>query len=564
MKNVPATVALFVLLALVGATPWALSAQDRIERVGLDDSAREELVAFLNDPATLRFNGRLRVPAGGSIVGQVAVLGGPLIVEGRIEGSVVVVNGDLRIDEGGAIEGDLTLIGGELGFLPTGAVRGSLLIYEERLSYSVRGGEVRLRGGPRADRRGLYLGGSRITIRAGTNYNRIEGLPILFGPVLRTSGGNPLQLEGLGIWRTEQGGTRDNIGYRIRLEQQLGVPARLTFGASAHSEVVPIEGMGLRDIEASFTTFVLHRDYRDYYERQGFSLFASARAGALPLEMRAEYRNESHLNVEVTDPWTLRRRDAPWRPLPLIASGDLETLGLELEYDDRNDPDDPTDGWYLQGRLTRGLGGSIARPAATDAATGLEVAPEPLSARFTSALLDLRRYARVGPDADLTFRGLFGGVVSGRLPSQFQHALGGEGTLAGYRLFSLDCGARSRRFTVERAGPEDVFPTYGCDRFALFQAEYRGHFSLDLGLSPDDDDQWESWDWYPAVDLSPSWAVFFEAGRGWSRTEGGVDTDTAADVGVGVFLGQLGFYWAYPLTGEDRRVNFFVRLQRRF
>jgi hypothetical protein len=26
----------------------------------------------------------------------------------------------------------------------------------------------------------------------------------------------------------------------------------------------------------------------------------------------------------------------------------------------------------------------------------------------------------------------------------------------------------------------------------------------------------------------------------------------------------LGFYWAYPLEGEDRGVNFFARLQARF
>lgn len=570
MKIAPALPVLAALFAtlLPWAQPWGhtpgLAGQAPVERTVLTDEAREALVLFLNDTSTLRFNGRLRVPADSRIVGAVAVMGGPLVVVGRIEGPVVVINGDLRIEGQGVIDGDVTLIGGGIDFLREAGVTGSLVVYEDRLAYAVRGGEVRLRGSPRADRRGIYLGGSRITIRAGTNYNRVEGLPILFGPVLRTSGENPLQLEGLGIWRTEQGATRDNVGYRIRLEQQFGVPSRLTLGIGAHSEVAPIEDQGMRDLEASFTTFVLHRDYRDYFERQGFTLFATTRFGPSPFELRAEYRNEEHLSVQPAEPWTLRRRDVPWRPLPLIASGDLQTLGMELEYDGRNDADDPTDGWHLLGRVTRGLAGSIARPAATDAETGAPVARESFSPHFTSVLLDLRRYARVGPDADLSFRGVFGGALTGRLPTQFQHALGGEGSLAGYRPFSLDCGARSRTYTIERGGTRNVVPSYGCDRFALFQAEYRGHFSLDLGLSPDDDEQWESWDWYPAIDLSPSWAVFFEAGRGWSRIDGGIDTETAADVGVGVFLGQLGFYWAYPLTGDDRRVNFFVRLQRRF
>jgi hypothetical protein len=551
------------MLALLTVAP--LAGQERVERVALSDEVTDSVMAFMNDPATLRFNGRVRVPADAQIVGPVGVLGGPLVVAGRLEGTVVLINGDLRVEEGGVIDGNVTVIGGQVAFLPPGAVTGDLTVYEERLAYVARGGEVRLRGGPRTDRRGIYVGDSRITFRAGTNYNRVEGLPILFGPVLRASGSNPLQLEGLAIWRTEQGATRDNVGYRIRLEQQFGVPARMTVGASAFSEVDPIEGQGMRDLEASLTTFVLHRDYRDYFERQGFSLFAGAPLGTSGLDVRLEYRNEDHMNLPLADPWTLRRRDAPWRPLPLIAAGELESLTLGVTFDGRNDRRDPTDGWLVEGRVTRGLGGSLARPAFMAPETRLEVPEEPVSVRFTSGLLDVRRYARVGPDADLTFRGLFGGALwGGGLPSQYQHALGGEGSVPGYRPFSLDCGARDRRFLVDRGGDQEVFLRYGCDRFALFQVEYRGHFSIDLGIDPVDEETWERWDWYPAVDLSPSWAVFFDAGRGWSRTEGFGDTETAADLGVGLFLGQLGLYWAYPLTGDDRKINFFVRLQRRF
>lgn len=554
------------LAMLVFLTALPLAAQERIEEATLADEDAEAIVAFFNDPATLRFNGSTRIPAAGRVVGPVAVLGGNLVVAGRVEGRVVVVNGDLTVAEGGEIDGDATVVGGEVRFVADGNVTGDLTVYDERLSYVARGGEVRLRGGPSVARRGIYVGDSRITIRAGTNYNRVEGLPVLFGPLLRTSGSNPLLLEGLAVWRTQRGGTRDDIGYRISLEQQLGVPARLTLGGRAFSELTPIEGQGLGDLEASLATFFLHRDYRDYFERQGFSLFAGTRLGSPPFDVVLEYRNEEHLNVRVVDPWTLRRRETAWRPLPLVAAGELESLSLAVTLDDRNDPDDPTDGWYLQGRLTRGIGGTLTRPAFVDADTRQSTPALATGTGFTSGLVDLRRYARVGPDADLTFRGVFGGALSsGGLPAQFQHALGGEGSLAGFRPFSMDCGARERLAAVARGDTEDhVFARYGCDRMAMFQVEYRGHFSVELSTNPGGDASWENWDWYPAVDLSPSWAVFFEAGRGWSRTPGGTDTDTAADLGVGLFLGDLGLYWAYPLTGTSRSTNFFVRLQRRF
>jgi hypothetical protein len=36
------------------------------------------------------------------------------------------------------------------------------------------------------------------------------------------------------------------------------------------------------------------------------------------------------------------------------------------------------------------------------------------------------------------------------------------------------------------------------------------------------------------------------------------------DAGAGVMLGGFGFYAAVPLTGDDRSVNFFIRLGARF
>ena len=84
-------------------------------------------------------------------------------------------------------------------------------------------------------------------------------------------------------------------------------------------------------------------------------------------------------------------------------------------------------------------------------------------------------------------------------------------------------------------------------------------------------DEWdEDWDWYPAVDFSPSWSLFFNAGRGWSLSDPasagyfGPDTRTFADVGVGFLFGDIGLYWAYPLHGDDRNVNFFLRIDHRF
>jgi hypothetical protein len=253
-------------------------------------------------------------------------------------------------------------------------------------------------------------------------------------------------------------------------------------------------------------------------------------------------------------------------------------VGAELVVERRNDRDDPSDGWYLAASATAGLGGALQFPTYTSPEPGspvLIVQPRSVDTDFTSGSVDLRRYARLGPRSDLRLRGFVAGSADGGpLPPQFQRALGGEGSLPGFPLLSVDCGARARTYGVfadtDVGAPRTpVYAGYGCDRVALFQAEYRGSLSFDLGFGGDD--EWdEGWGWAPGVSFDPSWSLFFDAGRGWSlAAEGtparlGPDSDTLMDVGVGFFLGGVGLYWAWPLNGEDRNSNFFVRFSHRF
>jgi hypothetical protein len=141
--------------------------------------------------------------------------------------------------------------------------------------------------------------------------------------------------------------------------------------------------------------------------------------------------------------------------------------------------------------------------------------------------------------------------------------MGGAGSIPGYASFSIDCGARN--VAVSRENGSNFFPYYGCDRAALFSAEYRGGFDFHWGglNAWDEDDDWD-WD----IDASPNWIVFFDAARGWAHNEsklrGAADTRTLYDVGAGLLLGDFGIYAAVPLTGEDRDLRFFVRLGPRF
>ena len=134
---------------------------------------------------------------------------------------------------------------------------------------------------------------------------------------------------------------------------------------------------------------------------------------------------------------------------------------------------------------------------------------------------------------------------------------------------------------MERSVP--AFTNYGCDRIALFQAEYRGHFGVRWETGDEDRDRdgieddrgsgSERWAWKARRGVSPRWVAFFDAGRGWAYGVTGEPdlsppgTQTLMDLGFGLLLGEgLGIYVAFPLNDDapDRGANFFIRLSRRF
>src|SRR5207247_3395362 len=67
----------------------------------------DEAIRFYNAPTTTRLVGRSRLPRGNEWRGDVAVRNGAVSVGGRIQGSLLVINGDASIDSGATSSGDL-------------------------------------------------------------------------------------------------------------------------------------------------------------------------------------------------------------------------------------------------------------------------------------------------------------------------------------------------------------------------------------------------------------------------------------------------------------------------
>lgn len=525
----------------------------------LPDSTAERLVAFYNSAFTTRLGADAHIAAGTTLQGGVAALAGTLTIDGIVEGDVVVINGDLDVRGAARINGSATVVGGELRVADGATVRGGTAVFREPLRYRHEG--EHLTYVPPHLERGLAagvdlpFGRTDVLVASRGAYNRAEGLAIAVGPRFRSTGAHRTSAEAFLIARTAAAAELDagRFGYDVRAAQVIEPSLGIEIGARLYSLMTPIEAWGLPDREAALAAFVLRRDYRDHYERRGWSGHVRLARPGRGRTLAFEYRDERHRTAPPADPFTLFNRDDEWRPQPLIAQGTLRSVSATFDWDARNEERDPSTGWLLRATVERGLGGGITIPVSQGPDGEPVMAPDARSG-FLTAGIDMRRYARLSPWARLNMRIIAAGSLDARaLPPQRQHALGGEGSLPGYGLFAFDCGARD---AAVLRGRQLYFPYYGCDRMALVQLEYQAAFPFArrigerVGLG--------------SLAHLARWVAFFDAGRAWiepaSRAgrPGGND-DFSVDAGLGVRFGPLGFYWAFPLSGRVENVNFFIR-----
>lgn len=570
--------ALLVMLA-----PGLAGAQERGALPDLPSEVEERVRDMREDATAIRMDGPVTVEAGRTIESGLVVEGGALTLEGRVLGDLLVTGGDLTLGSAAEVVGDVLVVGGEIHGIETATVTGTLQAYgvaRPTVAADRRRAERddeewndekddddddwTHRHRDRDDDGGLDLG-----LSIAGNYNRVEGLPVMFGPVIETMGDNRLHISAQAIWRTEPSASlRDEIGYHVRAEQGL-FGNRLRVGGETSSRTHAIERRGLNSTEAGIAAAVFHSDPHDYYQAQGWSAYAQVRPRDFPLEARIEYRQAEHGVLEVSDPWSLFRGDDDWRLQPVVAGGDLSSLLVRLDFDTRDDEDEPMRGVFASASVEHALDQDLLMPevffeGATVGGSGFE--------DFTVARLDLRAHLPVNRTATLNLRALATGAVDeAMLPPQFQHALGGIGTLPGFRIFEGACGSRDAAVALvsqDTAGmpivsDQAMRPSYGCDRVVLGQLEYRGGFGARYRERHEDDDEW-----YDDFDMHPDWAFFVNVGQGWSFGDIGfaqrVDTETMADVGIGLLFDHAGVYVALPVTGEDQSLRVVARLERRF
>src|SRR5437868_11215624 len=326
------------LTLCLAATAVAAQAQD-IENARLPRSVEYRISAIIADPNTRHIADTTIVAD--TIRGDVVVHKTKLTLKGRIEGHLIAIDSDVIFENGAEVIGDVTVIGGDAGGLELADIDGTVTMYGEGFG-PLRGSErtytvnSRTRRVYRDDDRRDW-GYSSFNITTGWNYNRVEGLPIEFGPSIETRGENPTRITAHAIWRTAAGGpfNTEQWGYMVKAEQFIGDRHDFRVGGALSSTIQPIEDWQMRPMEASLSTFLAHEDYRDYYKREGWSAFARLTPRNTGLTAQLSYNDEKHYTQPVRDPWTLFGGDDVWRLQPLVTEGRFRSLNGSVVFDRR-------------------------------------------------------------------------------------------------------------------------------------------------------------------------------------------------------------------------------------
>ena len=565
-----------ILLALCVAAAWPVqvhATQDTVivvERgARLDASSRvaREAIDFFNDRATTRSFGPFTVSSDEVINGDVAVYGGPVRVSGVIRGDLVVINSDLRLSSTAVIQGEVLVIGGFIRGLTRARIDGNTRVYGSRASVRRAGNRLVLQGPIRSTRRSrrrrsFTEADASLILSTGGTYNRVEGLPIHFGPRIewRTFGSTYLRLEGFAILRTagDFENNREDLGFTVGAEWTI-FDSPVTLGGRGYDVVVPIEDWQLHDDEIGFASLLWHRDYRDYFFRRGFMGFIRIKL-TRELAIVGEMARNEETSAVKRDPWTPFHRDDIWRPNPRVDEGTFTTITSRIEWDSRPYRGSHSSGWFLSAEWERGMSDDVVqRVLPTTIRTPLPAA----GYTYDRLFVDVRRYERIGRNGQLSLRAVGAGIVGDNdpLPIQRRLSLGGPDPMPGFDFRHLACNTTL---------PDLARPGM-CDRIVLFQAEYRGHLSFNTRSRRyrnrhgsgrrDNRSQWDWDDWY-WLD-GPTIVLFGNAGTGWIQEIDDGPGELDADIGLGIEFGSFGVYGAKALTvGES--LKFSLRIHRRF
>ncbi|MBW3569526.1 MAG: hypothetical protein KY467_00330, partial [Gemmatimonadetes bacterium] len=401
------------VLALVLALASAPGARAQVPQISGDDDSRAARIAreVLARNAYVYIDRDTVLGPDFLAPGDLFVYDAEVRLEGSVQGSAVVLGGDLWIRPGGGVGGSVAVLGG--GVYPSGLA----VVDPDSIFHTDPRAGVEFRTQP-GEREGEYVAVAQIrppprppffapAVGPFPSYDRVNGLTLQASANLhpmRTRGGPVFTV--WGAYRFEQ---ENKLGGGVRWRVPMG-RLRLTGEASRGTRTMDAWIRG--EVANSVRALVLGRDYRDYWDADVFRVMVDRApgepliAGERWLGPRAGVQVSNDRALEAKAPWALLHREGLERLNPPAEEGTFVSL--------------------LAGTAFRWRG----RSSSFDSDLNLEHAvAAPGDAEFTQALVQATYVARALRTHSMRvyFRGM--APIGGDAPPQRRGILGAAGTL---------------------------------------------------------------------------------------------------------------------------------------
>ena len=352
-------------------------------------------------------------------------------------------------------------------------------------------------------------------------YNRVEGLFLgLNSPKRYRWDGRYLNAFGsLGYGFAEH-----RWRYGGGIANQFGAGKRLIeVGVEGHSLTDTRDQWLVGDEENNLAALILRDDYRDYYGREGVSLWTALylRSSCTDAQFRVAYLNDKYTSLDRATNWSLFGGDKVFRDNPLIDEGTMRGILVSIDIHHAGQRRYMTTGW--------------------SAAASVEFAGRTFRGDFdfNRYVIDVRRYQPLSDYDNINFR-FRAASATGNVPLQKSFELGGISTLPAYTFKEL-AGNRMLLTNVEYIVNGKLLETDGIPGWFL------RNFNLILFFDAG----------YTAIGLTDD---SFLAGFN-NLNSGTIKSDWGLGIGTRDGKMRLGFAWRNDVS-EPVRV--FFRIDRPF
>lgn len=239
------------------------------------------------------------------------------------------------------------------------------------------------------------------------SFNRVEGIKATAGSLIKLL---PSQQLGLILW-CGYGIKNEKGSYECGMDKRFASLDRLILRFTFFDETATNDRWIMDDPENSLAGIFLREDFRDYFRRTGWRIFADKKINRRHL-LRMEYARYEYGSMATYSDFagTLFGGDKIFRANPAVAEGEESSLKLSALLDWRDSPYFPLNGWLFEGVYRKTFG--------DEETDGLY-----LSGYF---------YRRIWNNHRVTARAMLG-MSKGSTAYQYLMPIGGVGSLRGFQ-----------------------------------------------------------------------------------------------------------------------------------